>query len=69
MTVTSVRHYVTYKISNVDNNLKDELAQRLEEMANRLWTVERIEDSGIPKAAEEAMEKLIVRRHSCTKRK
>ena len=37
---------------------KDELAQRLEDTANRLLAVERTVDSGIPKGAEVAMEKL-----------
>ena len=37
---------------------KDELAQRLEDTANRLLVVERTVDSGIPKGAEVAMEKL-----------
>ena len=37
---------------------KDELAQRLEETANRLLAVERTVVSGVPKAAEEAMENL-----------
>ena len=32
--------------------------QRLEETANRLLTLERTVVSGVPKAAEEAMEKL-----------
>ena len=39
-----------------DNN--DELAQRLEDTANRLLAVERTVVYGIPKAAEEAMENL-----------
>ena len=37
---------------------KDELAQRLKDTANRLLAVERTVVSGIPKAAEEAMENL-----------
>ena len=37
---------------------KDELARRLKETANRLLAVERTIVSGVPKAAEEAMEKL-----------
>ena len=37
---------------------KDELAQHLEETANRLLAVERAVVSGVPKAAEEAMENL-----------
>jgi hypothetical protein len=40
-----------------DNN--DELAQRLEDTANRLQALERTIDTnkGVPKTAEEAMEK------------
>ena len=37
---------------------KDELAQLLEETANRLLDVERRVDSGVPKGAEKAMENL-----------
>ena len=39
---------------------KDELAQRLEETANRLLVLERtiVQVSGVPSAAEEAMENL-----------
>ena len=37
---------------------KDELAQRLEETANRLLAVERSVAIGVPKAAEQEMEKL-----------
>ena len=37
---------------------KDELVQRLEDTANRLLAVERTVASGVPKAAEEAMEHL-----------
>jgi len=37
---------------------KDELAQRLEETANRLMAVERTVAIGVPKAAEQEMEKL-----------
>ena len=39
-----------------DNN--DELAQRLEDTANRLLAVERTVVNGVPKPAEEAMENL-----------
>jgi hypothetical protein len=35
---------------------KDELAQRLEETANRLLVVKRTIVSGVPKAAEQEME-------------
>ena len=37
---------------------KDELAQRLEDTANRLLAVERTVVNGVPKGAEEAMENL-----------
>ena len=37
---------------------QDELAQRLEDTANRLLAVERTILSGVPKAAEKAMENL-----------
>ena len=37
---------------------KDELVQRLEDTANRLLAVERTIVSGVPKAAEDAMENL-----------
>ena len=41
----------------VEDN-KDELAQRLEETANRLLAVERTVVIGVPKAAKQAMENL-----------
>ena len=46
-----------YYIRRFGDN-KDELLQRLEKTANRLLALERTAVSGVPKAAEEAMENL-----------
>ena len=51
-----LRHRLTIISDDRGNN--DELVQRLEDTANRFLVVERTVVSGVPKAAEEAMEKL-----------
>ncbi|KIJ94292.1 hypothetical protein K443DRAFT_12247, partial [Laccaria amethystina LaAM-08-1] len=49
---------VIIEIKDAVGSNKDELVQSLEETANRLLAVERMVVSGVPKAAEEAMENL-----------
>ena len=52
------RTQADYLVHQAVGDNEDEIAQLLEDTANKLLAVERTVDNGIPKAAEKAMENL-----------